>query len=216
MMPSVGTRTRILSVPYFVQPTGDTCQSTCLKMMAAYLEQAVLFQSTGGGTRAIGDIWRDINTGSQRPVQARNAHCNMMWWLQRCFPLLHFEYHTLTNETRVTERIVGFIDAGIPVIVSVSHARVKGHIVLVVGYENYTPALSSPHFRLVVHDPYGRFDPSLYSDAFGRHRWRGGLSLRAGGETGPGQSCRVLLSAVGRRRIGDRRAGTYYLLSAHR
>ena len=145
MTPSFATRTRVLPVPYFVQPTSDTCQSTCLKMMAAYLEEAVVFQSTGGGTRAIGDIWRDINIGPQRPVQARNAHRNMMWWLQHRFPLLRFEYHTLTDETRVTERIVGFIDAGIPVIVSVSHARVKGHIVLIVGYESYSPALSSPH-----------------------------------------------------------------------
>jgi len=149
-------------------------------------------------------------------VHARNAHRNMMWWLQQRFPMLHFEYRTFTDETAVADSIVGFIDAGMPVIVSVSHARVKGHIVLVVGYENYTPALSSPQFKFVVHDPYGRFDPSLGSHAFGKQRWLGGSSLIAGGETGPGQSCRVSLGAVGRHRIGDARAGTYYLLSARR
>lgn len=50
--------TRILPVPYFVQPTHNTCQSTCLKMMAYYLEQFVLLQSRGGAALDILDIYK--------------------------------------------------------------------------------------------------------------------------------------------------------------
>src|SRR5215813_1975039 len=38
-MPGVS---RILPVPYFVQPTLVTCQSTVLKMMASYIETSLL------------------------------------------------------------------------------------------------------------------------------------------------------------------------------
>ena len=55
-------------MPYFAQPTGVTCQSTVLKMIATYLEQNVVYQSTGAADRAIQDIWKDINEGPNRPV----------------------------------------------------------------------------------------------------------------------------------------------------
>ncbi|HEX5576513.1 MAG TPA: C39 family peptidase [Gemmatimonadales bacterium] len=208
------SRTIVLPVPYFSQPTSDTCQSTCLKMMATYLEQSVVLQSTGGGERDILEIWKDVNQSPQRPVMARNAHANMKWWLERHFPTIRFEYLTLTDEGRALEKIVAFIAGGVPVLMSVSHARVPGHIILVVGYENYVPSASTPDFDLVVHDPYGRFDPSLLSKSYGRMRWLGGMSLVNGGETGPGQSCRLKITSVGRQRRGDARRGTYYLLSA--
>jgi hypothetical protein len=208
------SRTNVLPVPYFMQPTNNTCQSTCLKMMATYFEQHVVIQSTGGGSRDILDIWKDINESSDRPVKLRNAHANMKWWLERHFPTLQFEYLTLTDAGRALEKIVTFLNAGMPVLVSVSHARVDGHIILVVGYENYTPLASTPDFDLVVHDPYGRFDPSLLSKSYGRMRWLGGMSLADGGETGPGQSCRLKVEAVGRQATGDASRGTYYLLSA--
>jgi Papain-like cysteine protease AvrRpt2 len=69
-------QSRVLHVPYFAQPTGITCQSTCLKMMASYLEQAVIFQSTGTGPREILAIWKDINESKDRPVKASNAYAN--------------------------------------------------------------------------------------------------------------------------------------------
>lgn len=208
------SRTNILPVPYFAQPTSNTCQSTCLKMMATYLEQSVVLQSTGGADRDILDIWKDVNESPQRPVMARNAHANMKWWLEQHFPTLRFEYLTLTDEGRALEEIVRFINGGMPILMSVSHARVPGHIILVVGYENYTPSVSTPDFDLVVHDPYGRFDPSLLSRSYGRLRWLRGMSLVTGGETGPGQSCRLTISSVSRQRKADSRRGTYYLLSA--
>jgi Peptidase_C39 like family len=210
------SRTRVLPVPYFMQPTDNTCQSTVLKMMASYLGQSVMRQSTGAAERDILDIWKDVNESPQRPSKMRNAHSNMKWWLEQHFPSLRFEYLAITDEVEALEKIIGFIDASMPVLVSVSHARVAGHIILVVGYENYMPMASTPDFDLVVHDPYGRFDPSLLSKSYGRMRWLGGSSLVGGGETGPGQSCRLSLAAVGRQRKGDSRRGTYYLLSARR
>jgi hypothetical protein len=207
-------RTNVLPVPYFMQPTNNTCQSTCLKMMATYFEEQVVVQSTGAAGRDILEIWKDINESPERPVKMRNAHANMKWWLERHFPTLRFEYLTLTDAASALEKMIAFINAGMPVLVSVSHARVAGHIILVVGYENYTPLTSTPDFDLVVHDPYGRFDPSLISKSYGRLRWLGGMSLVGGGEIGPGQSCRLNLGAVGRQAKKDSRRGTYYLLSA--
>lgn len=213
--PQVG-QSKILRVPYFVQPTGITCQATCLKMMATYIEQAVAHQSTAAGARDILDIWKDINESTDRPVKDRNAHANMKWWLERHFPSLRFEYHTLTDEIRACEKIIEFINFGMPVLMSVSHARVKGHIILVVGYENYLPLMSTPNFHLVVHDPYGKFDPSLLSSTYGVKRYVGGVSLMSGGQAGPGHSCRLPMSGVSRQRVGDARRGIYYLLSARR
>ena len=209
-------QSRVLQVPYFAQPTGITCQSTCLKMMASYLERAVAFQSTGAGAREILDIWKDINESKERPVKVKNAHSNMKWWLERHFPSLHFEYHTIMDETRACEKIIEFIKFGMPVLMSVSHARVEGHIILVVGYENYVPMMSTADFHLVVHDPYGKFDPSLLSSTYGSKRYVGGMSLMSGGQVGPGQNCPLHMSGVGRQRVGDARRGTYYLLSGRR
>ncbi len=207
---------RILPVPYFAQPTSITCQSTCLKMFASYIESNVLMQSTGAGERDILDIWKDINRDPKRPLKIRNAHGNMKWWLEKYFPRLRFSYTTLHDETQASAAIVRFIDGGFPVMVSVSHARVAGHIILVVGYEGYLPNASSPDFHLVVHDPYGKFDPTLTSRIFGRRRFEGGSSLVAGGQIGPGQSNRVPVGSAGRQRAGDKRRGTFYLISAQR
>jgi len=205
---------RTLTVPYFTQPTPITCQSTVLKMMATYLEQEVVFQSTAAGSRQIVDIWKDINQDPKRPSKVRNAHANMKWWLEQHFPTLKFEYIQTSREDRAIEAIVRFVDAGFPVLVSVSHARVKGHIILVTGYSNYSPGVSSPDFELIVHDPYGRFEPVLLSKEFGRKRWDSGQTLQTGDEIGPGRFNRVPLQAVSRQRLGDGQAGTYFLLSA--
>jgi len=203
---------QILPVPYYVQPSGVTCQSTVLKMMASYLEQQVVLQSTGAADKGISEIWTEINAGSARPIKLKNAHGNMKWWLERHFPLLHFTYMQTKQEDKAIEAVVGAIDSGFPVLVSVSHARVEGHIILVVGYENYSPGLSSPEFELIAHDPYGRFDPSLLSDVFGVRRREGGASLLGGGEMGPGRAVRLSISGVSRQRADDVRRGNYELI----
>jgi hypothetical protein len=211
-------QTKILPVPYFHQPTDNTCQSTCLKMMAAYLEQFVVSQSTDG--RAVDadelQIYKQINESTDRPAKSGlNSHANMKWWLERRFPSLIFDYRVLTDEGTVGTTIVHSINSGMPVLMSVSHARVGGHIVLVVGYENYVPNMSSHDFHLVVHDPFGKFDPTLLSAVYGKRRMEGGMTLMQGGERAPGYSCRVPITSVGRQKKGDDRLGKYYLLSAH-
>jgi hypothetical protein len=205
-----------LPVPYFAQPTGITCQSTVLKMFASYLERSVVMQSTGAGGRAVQDIWRDINQGPGRPSKFRNAHANMKWWLEQHFPTVRFEYLQIKDETQALEQIVRFIDGGFPVLVAVSHINVEGHIVLVTGYENYRLNACSADFRLIVHDPYGQFDPTLKSKLFGGRRWEGGASLLSGGERAPGTGVKLPITAVSRQRPGDAYLGTYYLLSATR
>ena len=206
-------RSKILEVPYFSQPTGVTCQSTVLKMIASYLEENVVLASTGAADRNILDIWKDINEDPHRPIKnTQNAHLNMKWWLEKHFPNLAFQYTPLQSEALALEAIVRSIDSGFPVLVSVSHARVAGHIILVIGYENYMPNLSSSDFHLVVHDPYGKFDPTLLSNLYGGKRWTGGMSLMSGGEKGPGAGVRLPVPSVGRQRTGDSQRGTYYLL----
>lgn len=197
-------RSKLLPVPYFVQPTDNTCQSSCLKMMATYLEQSVVLQSTGAAALSIHpQIWEEINTGTKRPVQQRNNHKNMQWWLQTHFPMLTFDYREAIREARALQEIVTFIDGDFPVIVAVSHANVDGHIILVVGYENWEPNMASPDFKLVVHDPYGRLDPSLKSSLFGWRRWQGGTSLAGsgGGEQGPGMNVRLPIVAASRQQL---------------
>jgi hypothetical protein len=212
-----GQRSKTLHVPYFHQPTSVTCQSTVLKMFATYLASDVLHQSSDGADEEITNIWNDINTGDKRPVQLRNAHKNMKWWLEQHFPMLEFEYSSTTHEDVAMEQIVGYIDSGFPVLVAVSHARVEGHIVLVVGYENYQPLKCSDDFALIIHDPYGKFDPHQVSDMFGvtgtKRGLLGGSSLMCGGETGPGMANRLPLEAASRQRKGDKFIGTFYLLS---
>jgi hypothetical protein len=207
---------KTLPVPYFAQPTSVTCQSTVLKMMASYLEQYVVHQSTGAAARAIGDIWKDVNQDPRRPVKLQNAHANMKWWLEKHFRSLRFEYVQTTREEQAIESIIRFIDRGFPVLVSVSHARVAGHIILVTGYANYSAGMSSSDFELIVHDPYGRFDPWLLSSVFGSKRWTGGSSLMSGDEVGPGRANRLPITSVSRRRTSDASSGHYYLLSASR
>jgi peptidase C39-like protein len=136
--------TRILPVPYFAQPTGITCQSTVLKMFASYLEKFVVLQSTGAGEQEVQNIWKDINEARNRPSKMRNAHVNMKWWLETHFPSLQFQYIQTKDETHAIESIIRFINGGFPVLVAVSHINVEGHIILIIGYENYIQMLVVP------------------------------------------------------------------------
>jgi hypothetical protein len=171
-------RSKILPVDYYTQPSGNSCQSTCLKMMASYIE--------GGGASASGgeaqlnpvNIYEAVNGAADRPDKANtNSHRNLIWWLQNRFPNLKFKEVITKDEAMALEAIVNLIDRDSPVMVGVSHARVPGHIILVIGYMNYQPYTSTPDFGVVVHDPYGKFDPTLLSDLYGARRYSGGASL---------------------------------------
>lgn len=210
-------RSKLLKVPYFTQPTDNTCQSTVLKMFATYLEQEVLKISGGAPNLRPVDIYHTINKDPKRPNKKfTNAHANMKWWLQERFPTLNFQYVTTALEWEAIDAIVGFIDSGFPVLVAVSHANVEGHIVLVLGYENYRENASSVDLRLVVHDPYGAFDPALLSKEYGKQRFDRGMCMQSGGEMGPGTAVRVDPLAASRQRKGDKYKGTFYLISASR
>jgi hypothetical protein len=213
-LPRAGT-SKLLPVPYFVQPTGNTCQSTVLKMFAAYIEREVLhIESAAALELKPVDIYATINGSESRPdKEQKNSHANMMWWLKQRFPTINFKYVTRKLDFEAIEQIVRFINSGFPVLASVSHARVAGHFVLVLGYENYLENASSPAFRLVVHDPFGAFDPSLLSDAYGKQRYSGGLSLQAGGEMGPGTAVRLDPLCASKQKKTDWNKGTFYLIS---
>jgi hypothetical protein len=217
---------KVLQVPYFVQPTDNTCQSTVLKMMASYIEQHVVRQVTGAADRNIIDIWKAINQDPKRPFKGQhNDFRNMQWWLQTNFPSVVFQFITQHREDDALKLIVQFINIGFPVLVGVSHAHTHGHIILVIGYENYQPNVSSLDLKLVVHDPFGRFDPSLGSKLFGGRlakpglsRWSGGSCLQFGGEDGPGRGIRLPITGASRQRApstpNSPPIGTYNLLSA--
>lgn len=77
-------RTKTHNVPYYVQPTTVQCQSTVLRMYAVYFVKSVTLRSTGVGSRAISEIWKDINQSPERPNKsAQNHHENMLWWLNK-------------------------------------------------------------------------------------------------------------------------------------
>ncbi|MCG3188294.1 MAG: hypothetical protein LKCHEGNO_00266 [Burkholderiaceae bacterium] len=205
-----------LRVPYFIQPTPITCQSTCLKMMAMYLEREVVLQSTGAEGIAIEQIWQEVNGGVGRPSSARNAHANFKWWLEKRFPSLSFEYIQTGAEDDAASFITKSIDARMPVLMSVSHERVAGHIILIIGYEDYLPNVSAASFRVIAHDPYGRFDPELESSLHGKKRDHGAMSLTSGSESGPGMAVHLPITSVGRRREFGGSAGKYILLIPRR
>lgn len=210
---------KTLDVPYYTQPTSNTCQSTCLRMFATYLERHVLFQSTQGGTKDILAIWKEINTGSERPVKARNSYENMKWWLEKYFAPFKFEVRSTKSADEAMDKVVQYIDRGFPVMVSTNHNRTDGHIILVIGYSNFVRIrhVCSPEFfgriRFTCHDPYGKFDPQLGSKLFGKKRWTGGLSLGQGGEVGPGKAVELGINGIRRNRSDRHSASTFYLVS---
>ena len=205
-------RRRVLDVPYLVQPTSITCQSTCLKMFAKYLAKKT-FVSNPGAVKPIQDIWKEINTGTARPAQVRNSYQNMIWWLGKYFVPKRFQVTRLTTVDAAVRKVVHCIDQGYPVMVSTNHSRTSGHIILVIGYATSTGS-SPPDTNFICHDPYGKFDPQLFSKTYGKRRYEGGGSLSSGGEMGPGKN--VVYDSDGIRRIRKDKHSTdsFFLISA--
>ena len=211
---------KTLDVPYYVQPTPITCQSTCLKMYAKYLSERYLQQSNPAAHMGIPEIWREINEGEGRPVKGRNAYENMRWWLAKYFAPLRFEVTSTKSVDEAIDSIVACINHDFPVMVSTNHARTDGHIILVIGYSRFLKgrASCSPEFwrqmRFVCHDPYGKFDPQLLSADFGRRRYAGGTCLAGDrGETGPGKAIAYDLQGVRRNRSDRHSASTFFMIA---
>jgi hypothetical protein len=207
-------RSKILAVPYFAQPTGTTCQGTVLKMFASWLEQKTGY-SISAQRLAPEDVKTTINSAAGRPEpNAVNSHANMRWWLEQQFPSLIANKLSTPVVSDATAFFVRQLDANYPVLCSVTHANNNtGHIVLVVGYENYRENMSSFDFQLVVHDPYGAYEPSLQSTLYGQKRWSGGMSLLSGGESAPGKNVRLTLQGASRQFSGAHSYGQWLLSS---
>lgn len=196
-----------LDVPYYAQPTSITCQSTCLKMVATYLDGQI---GRSVADRDIEAIWKKINQDSTRPSQERNSYDNMVWWLNQEFSSLNFEVESTGDERVALQRVTRSIDCNSPILVSTNHARTKGHIILVIGYEPFSAANGS---TFICHDPYGKFDPSLGSGLHGPRRFEGGYSTR-GGEHGPGKAVRYNISGIRRLRADQHSTGTFFMIHA--
>jgi len=206
-------QTKILDVPYFAQPTSVTCQSTCLKMFAEYMERKMLMSSRGAA-KTVNEIWKEINEDPNRPSKTKNSYDNFRWWLQKYFSPLGFEVKSSKSTDEAIRLMVRYIDHGYPVMVSTNHSRTDGHIILVIGYENFDPSMSSPAVKFVCHDPNGKFNPGLQSKLFGKRKLEGGMSLAKGGESGPGKGVRYDYDGIRRLRKDQHSSGTYFLISA--
>jgi hypothetical protein len=202
---------KTLEVPYLTQPTSNTCQSTCLKMFGMYLANR-LSMSSPVQAMSILDIWKDVNEGNGRPSKERNSYSNMAWWLHKQFPTYKFAVDSTVSVDDAMLRIVRTIDRGFPVIVSTNHSHTAGHIILVIGYKGAEQFMCS-NISFVCHDPYGKFNPSLHSHFFGRHRFDGGSSQLNGGELGPGKGVVYDYNGIRRIRTDKHSSGTYFLLS---
>lgn len=202
---------KTLPVPYLTQPTSNTCQSTCLKMFAMYLADRIGVSSPVE-TMPILDIWKKINEGKDRPSKERNSYANMAWWLHAQFPMYRFSVDSTVSPEDAMLRIVKKIDRGFPVIVSTNHAHTAGHIIMVIGYKG-AEQFASSNISFVCHDPYGKFNPSLHSHMFGKHRFDGGSSQLNGGELGPGKGVIYDYDGIRRIRTDKHSSGTFFLLS---
>lgn len=151
---------KILKVNYLFQPNNNTCQGTCLKMFASFI-----------GLKASGKnlteqaIKTAINTGKKRPVTTgklrHNNHANMRWWLENnSFWIDDKKKRWFTKTSQAVAYVKNRIDNNLPVIVSVSHSRVSGHVILAIGYINYNKNQPA-NTKFVCHDPFGAFNPQL-------------------------------------------------------
>jgi hypothetical protein len=204
---------KTLAVPYYIQPTPITCQSTCLKMYSKYLETKRAMSNIGAN-KTIEDIWKEINTGTERPAQVRNSYTNMKWWLEKYFHPTKFEIKSTIDADNAIEQVATSIDRGYPVMVSTNHDRTAGHIILVIGYAGYAQNRGNPNVQFICHDPYGKFDPQLASRQYGKRRYESGMSLQTGGEFGPGKAIQYDYDGIRRIRQDKHSSGKFYLIMA--
>lgn len=114
-----------------------------MKMYAQYLDRTKFPNNTAGNHEAP-QIWRDINVPGnpdKRIVKiGQNAHKNIQQWLEDRYAPLILKWNYLNNPEEAFQLVVRSVNQGYPVLAGVSHARVAGHIVLIVGYESDSTA----------------------------------------------------------------------------
>jgi len=125
----------------------------------------------------------------------------------------HLSSRSRAPRTLAIDNVVGHIDVAFPVMVSTNHEWTYGHIILVIGYEEYAPE-SCSSVRFICHDPYGKFNPQLHSKDYGKRRLQGAMSFWSGGEVGPGKAVSYDYQGIRRSRFDKHSAGTYFMISA--
>lgn len=198
---------KVLEVPYKTQPNSYSCQSTCLKMMAMF------HNMSGTNNKTVQSIYKEINEGEARPVKQKNAWKNMVWWLNSNDDTPSYTLLKTKNEAEAIEHIVKCINNDSPVIMSTNNFKTKGHLVLIVGYTNYVPNQSNPNFKLISHDPYGKFFPELHSNLYGSKRYDFGMSLPDGSEDGVGKGVEITPTSL-RRFRDDKHHTDYFVMIA--
>ena len=201
-------KSNILKVPYQVQPTDKTCQSTCLKMIGMYES----FPSIN--TKKISDIYNEINTSPNRPdKQNTNSWKNIAWWLNNSISASSYSIYKTKDQIKAIEHLVDKIDKGNPVILSTNNTKTSGHIVLVVGYINYIKGQSTEGMKFICHDPYGKFFPSLHSDLYGSKRYDFGMSLPDSSQNGVGKGVEITPNNLKRFRDSSHHTNYYVMIS---
>lgn len=199
----------LLSVPYWPQPDSATCQSTCLKMMASYLDEYIGRPIV---RRNIFQIKASLKSRGNKVGLPYNHFDVMKWWLEQDFPTeFTFTWDGTTDHEGGFRRITRSIDSHFPVIVSTNHSRSKGHIILVVGYEKVQDSNISISPTLICHDPYGDKE-----GLWGKGRWqmtRGDIQpCHPEGEDGSGRAVEYDINGI-RRVLADRHSQwTFYQL----
>ena len=201
----VVAKSKILDVPYKVQPNEKTCQSTCLKMLSMYF-------NVPGKEENIENIYDKVNKSPKRPDKTPctvkngdercvNAWENIVWWWNSEAIVntsqIRMKNSTTRDPIEAIEKIVENIDADKPLMMSVTNKNARaGHLVLVIGYTEYLPNQSNPNFKLICHDPYGRFFPELTSELHGEKRYDYGYSKMDGSEFGPGAGVEISIESL--------------------
>jgi len=190
-----------LNVPYYVQPNSDTCQSTCLKMMAEYVARRT---ARGDGNWQILSIKEALTSGQGRPNQTvYNHYDNYVWWLNGEFGgTPSFSWRWIASDGDAVRWLVQRIEAGYPVITS-NRTTAAGHVILVIGFQvglgdvwSGDAARATPlATRFLCHDPGGRYQRGT---SWHQRRFDGASSLAGGGEDGPGKSVEYTIDQIRR------------------
>lgn len=215
---SQNPQSKILNVPYKVQPNSNTCQSTCLKMMA-------MFSNVPGKNQSIEDIYNTVNKDQDRPEKVPctndssgkekcpNRWGNIVWWwndkavVNSTQPTM--KSFTTEDPTKAIEHIISNLDNNKPLIMSVTNEHAKsGHLVLVLGYKDYLANQSHPDFRIVCHDPNGKFFPELSSELHSGLRHLEGYTNVSGSEMGPGAGVEITIDSL--KKINKKSDGECY------
>lgn len=195
-----------LNVPYVIQPTWNTCQATCLKMYAMYLDTygESMFEF---GDKSVEEIYNEINTGFERPINKKNSWTNFVWWLNKTNGYDTFHLINTPKEEEAIDYITSSIDLGYPVLVSTNHLYSDGHIILVIGY-----SISDESCEFICHDPYGEFHPELLSEYFSETRYSFAQTNSDGSNEGVGKAINLTLNGIKRLRRDSHNSDKFILI----